>query len=507
MPKLLSNLPIKNLTAETDYLGIIDKANLIKIFLEANTEGFSEIKMFALYGEWGSGKSTLMKYLEKELKTSFNTYFFEAWEFESDSNLSLSLLEYLIKKTKLVEEQVSEEILDIAEKLLRGFTKSIRLSIPGLSIDGKQIVEALEGEKEKSFLELKEEFKTEFVRWEDFVTKRDAPKYNIVFIDDLDRCEPENVLNLLSAIKLLFSYGKKTIFFFGIDKEAVRAAVKTKYGEVLKADEYLEKIFDISFSMPRDHEISKLVRCYFPSLTIEHKEIKQKWDEAITNFFKELKFDNPRRIKKVLNKYVLLTRVKKIVKEQTYSKSIPNIFIGEVDKSSFFETVLVLYFIIIEEFYSELSNSIFDLKKKKSRYEEGLKHVFSHEEDWVVKSGLEYIGDFFNSNTLKTPLNKLSINYCKDDLVAGTNLSGNIAGKNRRKLGAFYVCLGPVDVIKIKGSSLVHLDWMEDLIPMRKSIDYLFFKYILSNQIIVSQCERLSSLSLLEIKSMVSKLL
>ncbi|WP_152971434.1 P-loop NTPase fold protein [Lacinutrix algicola] len=37
--------------------------------------------MYSLYGEWGSGKSTLMKYLEKELKGDFNTFFFEAWEF------------------------------------------------------------------------------------------------------------------------------------------------------------------------------------------------------------------------------------------------------------------------------------------------------------------------------------------------------------------------------------------------------------------------------------------
>jgi hypothetical protein len=60
-PRLLSNLPIDDLTSETDYLGIIDKGDLIKTFLIGNKDQFHEIKMFSLYGEWGSGKSSLMK--------------------------------------------------------------------------------------------------------------------------------------------------------------------------------------------------------------------------------------------------------------------------------------------------------------------------------------------------------------------------------------------------------------------------------------------------------------
>lgn len=97
-PRLLSNLPIEDLTSETDYLGIIDKGDLIKTFLIGNKDQFNEIKMFSLYGEWGSGKSSLMKYIEKELKADFNTFFFEAWEYEKDENLAMSLLEYITSK-------------------------------------------------------------------------------------------------------------------------------------------------------------------------------------------------------------------------------------------------------------------------------------------------------------------------------------------------------------------------------------------------------------------------
>ncbi|WP_439132356.1 P-loop NTPase fold protein [Polaribacter sp.] len=76
MSKLLANLPIEDLTPENDYIGIIEKGTLLKSFFLNNKHEFSKIKIFSIYGEWGSGKSILMKYLEKELKGSFNTFFF-----------------------------------------------------------------------------------------------------------------------------------------------------------------------------------------------------------------------------------------------------------------------------------------------------------------------------------------------------------------------------------------------------------------------------------------------
>ncbi len=487
MSKLLPNLPIKDLTSETDYLGIIDKGNLIKLFLESNTEEFSEIKMFALYGEWGSGKSTLMKYLQKELMGSFNTFFFEAWEFESDSNLSFSLLEFLIKEGKSVADDVSGEILNVAEKLLRGFTKSVKLSIPGLSIDGKQIVEALESEKEKTFLELKEEFKIEFIGWEDLMTKGENSDYNIVFIDDLDRCEPENVLNLLSAIKLFFNYGKKTIFFFGIDKKAVKEAVKTKYGEVVKANEYLEKIFDISFSMPRENEILKLVRNYFPSSSIRQKEIEDNWDDAITIFFKEIKFNNPRRIKKVLNKYHLLKHIRTTQSKGKYLEHIPHIFIREGDKSSFFETILVLYFIILDEFYPEISKCLFDFEIKKNNYLGAIKdNVILSESQ--KSSNYNSIKVYFDTNMLRVPLNEVG------------------GGFNNNK-GAFYVVLGPINASQLSFNSISKVVNFKEFVPIEMSMDYMFFKYLKGNEITIVNCNELSKLTLLEIKNMVSKLL
>ncbi|GAB5401147.1 MAG: hypothetical protein Aureis2KO_27320 [Aureisphaera sp.] len=374
MSKLLPNLPIEDLTEENDYLGIIEKADLIKTFLESNTDEFEQIKMFVLYGEWGSGKSTLMKYLEKELKGVFNTFFFEAWEFENDTNLCFSLLEFLTLKSEGASEQVIGDILKLGGKLFRGLGRSLKLKVPlapggpELEIDPSSFVEEFDAD-EKTFYQIKEDFKFQFRGWEDMVTKDKKTKHNIVFIDDLDRCEPENVLNLLSALKLFFTYGKKTIFFCGIDKKAVEIAIKTKYFDYIKSTEYLEKIFDISFSMPKAENSIKLFGLYF-SNDKKYELAGQSMSIAeIVNFlFNELRFNNIRKIKKVLNRFVIVQNITKNLSGNHKLKKIaPNILNDE--NCSLLDLLITIYFVVLKEFYPMILEDFSNNSLRLTNYE------------------------------------------------------------------------------------------------------------------------------------------
>ena len=360
MSRLLSNLPIENLTQENDYIGIIEKGDLIKSFFLANKQEFSQIKFFSIYGDWGSGKSTLMKYLEKELKRSFNTFFFEAWQFESDANLANSLLELLAKKSNTKVDN----FLKNGSKLLEGFAKSVTFKTLGANFNMSTMIDQVD---KQTFFELKEQFSSDFINWETQITKGEkTPKYNIIFIDDLDRCEPENVLNLLSAIKLFFTFGKKTIFFCGIDKKAVIEAVRTKYGEVVKANEYLEKVFDISFSMPQSVDVLKLVNQYFDdSETVK----EEKLSDLINTFLKDIHFQNPRKIKKILNKYLIIKRLKE--NEVSGDLVLPNIIHN--NSGTLFETYLTLYLLILNEFEPENFKLLFNFSAKRVKYNESLK--------------------------------------------------------------------------------------------------------------------------------------
>lgn len=424
MSKLLNNLPIEDLTEENDYLGIIEKGQIIKTFLESNTDEFKDIKMFALYGEWGSGKSTLMKYLEKELNGTFNRFFFEAWQYESDDNLSLSLLEHLSYETSDSTDEALGEIVKVAAKLFRGFSKSMRISVPGLSIDGSKIVESLEEEPEETFYQLKNQFQKEFKSWENINTVKGRPKFNIVFIDDLDRCEPENVLNLLSALKLFFTYGERTIFFCGIDKKAVNEAVKTKYGDVVKSNEYLEKVFDITFQMPNDNDFRKLIsQCFDPVIVGNYIG---ELDKEIADFFYQIRFTNPRKLKKILNKYLILKTLRNNLNEDNPLRNlIPNIATDE--GGNFFEIIFTLYFLVLNDFYKELLDDFYNIEKKKSNYRElapqNHSQIYDFDFDFYYKTFSELKASFTKRNEelkgfsylLKTfsPINPLRIETLK----------------------------------------------------------------------------------------------
>jgi hypothetical protein len=506
-PRLLSNLPIKDLTSETDYLGIIDKGDLIKAFLIGNKDQFNEIKMFSLYGEWGSGKSSLMKYLEKELNADFNTFFFEAWEFEKDENLAMSLLEYITSKNTDITEQLCSDILKYGGRILRGLGKSVKLNIPlyqggpGIELNPSAFVEEISKNEELTFYKALENFKKEFRTLEDDITKGDKPKYNIVFIDDLDRCEPEQVLNLLSAIKLFFTYGEKTIFFCGIDKKAVEQAVKTKYGEIVKANEYLEKIFDISFSMPEHDDVLKLVSTYFDNREIKLGKFGGKLNEKIADFFKELNFTNPRRLKKVLNKYLILSNFKIILKDNK-KDAVPNIYVGE--DGNFFETILTLYFLCLFEFDKDTFEIFNDINLKKQAVKLAMERGGSSSQK-DISSQILSIKDLITSEDFNLSFMSLHNKFVKGEGSQGQTLDSY---KNRKRVDFCMHFVNGNDSEFTASSFLFdNQRFQRDYIVSTKKIDHFFSRYLLENFQYLIQAENLSDFSLSKFKDMLGKLL
>lgn len=78
---------------------------------------------------------------------------------------------------------------------------------PYLEFNASALVEEISKDEELTFYKALENFKTEFVSLEDFITKGNSPKYNIVFIDDLDR---QAVKKPLFSIKI-FKFHDTTI--------------------------------------------------------------------------------------------------------------------------------------------------------------------------------------------------------------------------------------------------------------------------------------------------------
>ena len=78
----------------------------------------------------------------------------------------------------------------------------------------------------------------------------------ILYIDDLDRCPYDKVVEVLQAVHLLLAF-KLFVVVVGVDSRWLRESLHEHYGALLEEpDAYLEKIFQIPFSVrPMAHEV------------------------------------------------------------------------------------------------------------------------------------------------------------------------------------------------------------------------------------------------------------
>jgi predicted KAP-like P-loop ATPase len=93
-----ANKELPFLTKETNLLKLKEKSKILKLFIEDIINDENNIQMIALYGDWGSGKTTLMKDLIKDIdKERFKPIFFEAWRYEKDNNIAKSLFSIMLE--------------------------------------------------------------------------------------------------------------------------------------------------------------------------------------------------------------------------------------------------------------------------------------------------------------------------------------------------------------------------------------------------------------------------
>lgn len=341
------------LTEENDFLGTLKKAKAITHFIENNADLLNFNNMIALYGEWGSGKSSVLKTIESKLtKEKYKTIWIDMWKEESDyTNLSVKILNRILSSLNIKSE--------MKKSILKAFWvlgKGIKINAGIISYDMEPAFEQLNKE-----LENEEKVENFISSFQDQIDKyyKETGKKVIVFLDDLDRCNSDNMLNIVYNVKLLLST-KNVIFIFGIDKDAITLALKNKYNnEENKAESFLEKIFPISFNMP--HEIMNKENIDIIIKRVSD-DLKEDAYENIRNFFDKMKFNNPRAIIKVINKY-------KIIEKELESK-------GFLDRKNEWNIIIILFLIMEHEF--NIDNYVEMLKGNK-------KHLLGN----IIKFNLE----------------------------------------------------------------------------------------------------------------------
>ncbi len=286
------------------------------------------------YGDWGSGKSSLLRMIEESYKdkTDVLTIKFNGWLFEgyddAKSVLIRTILEEIIKKktfsakAKKIAIKLYKQIdwMKIAKSaathgaayLLTGGIGNIALGIKDLLNVDKDTIKGniaeladnfSDGEYDKLIDCIKKSentnntFQTGIREFhQNFESLLSETKINrlIVFIDDLDRCTPDTVISTLEAIKL-FLFVPKSTFVICADDRLIKYAVRKRFPEIQGANaevgrDYLEKLIQYPIRIPPmdNLEMETYINLLFCKLSIDSEEFESLRSQVMKNKRKEL---------------------------------------------------------------------------------------------------------------------------------------------------------------------------------------------------------------------------
>lgn len=226
-------------------------------------------------GLWGSGKTTLMKLLQAKLDQSGHPVFwFNPWEYRQTENVVLAFLQCLAADQENLLRRMEKSSGTLLRVLLEsGMDAGLKFITRG-TFSLKDIAGALKSAEEpgKIHEQYRNTIKTitaEFVALVNGISADRGGKSVVVFFDDLDRCLPEDTIQLLEAMKNLFvTPGCNAVFVCGIDTRIAKQFIAEHYkgiGETFSIN-YFRKIFNLTLSMPYSPDIYSLLVRHVQSL-------------------------------------------------------------------------------------------------------------------------------------------------------------------------------------------------------------------------------------------------
>lgn len=273
--------------SESDYLNFGEVSQLAVDIL--TSPGMLPVSL-GVFGNWGSGKSSLLKLIEKDLQKDDNDRLvinFDAWLYQGYDDARAALLEViatklneaakgnksLVKKTRSLLARVNGfrmlGLLAEGAALISGIPTGGMLAkgigaLTNLS-DGVQNQTEYEGlgktaKETKGLMDglVKPATKAsppqqiDAFRQEYGKILKELGKPLIVIIDNIDRCLPTNAIHTLEAIRL-FLFLPSTAFVIAADEEMVRSAVAEYFKGASSRHQidYLDKLIQIPMRVPK----------------------------------------------------------------------------------------------------------------------------------------------------------------------------------------------------------------------------------------------------------------
>jgi len=245
-----------------------------------NTESFAPFTI-VINGRWGSGKTHLLKAICDKVKVYepgdriLKPIWFNAWKYSKQDDLLAVLIQEIFSQTILLEgfslSGIKLKLKKTSDKvqLVQATSDLLNLLNPGSSFDLTKWVNNTEWENKEPFYKYFDRYLTEILKTvvpKNIENKNDTAL--VFFIDDLDRCPPTKVIQVLEIIKLFFEKSN-CIFVLGLDLTYVISCFDIVYNEYLSENysghAFIEKIINLRFDIPEKSEtdfILYIKACY-----------------------------------------------------------------------------------------------------------------------------------------------------------------------------------------------------------------------------------------------------
>lgn len=255
-----------------DRIGRHDFINGLVSLLKNRTA--SDSLVVGLYGEWGSGKTSIINIVcnllrgANEKNSDFHIVRFNPWLYSDKSDLIQAFFVQLIATLKIEQSRYNKLI-----ELLTRYSRSINTAIDVLKIYDNiagglvsllysitsDIINQGSKKKEIKNLDLTHEKISEYglseIKQQIIDEIKKNKKHIIVFIDDLDRLDDIEVYNILKLVKAIVDFPYMTyILCFDYDK-VIKSLNSIGNMDKNLAKKYLEKIIQLPVTIPKIRDV------------------------------------------------------------------------------------------------------------------------------------------------------------------------------------------------------------------------------------------------------------
>lgn len=284
----------------------------------------------AIQGDWGTGKTSIMNMIKDGIEDKCLYAWFNTWEFSQfnmSDELVISLLKSMVDSLNIKEENnnLNKSLKILANSLKSGTLMAIDMAAGGRVADtAEKVIDGFTNKDQTDYFNSIKVLKEQFQNHINYALEKSGKDRVIMFVDDLDRLNPEKAIELLEVLKNFLDC-ENCVFILAIDYKVVYKGIKLKYNNVLdenKGKAFFEKIIQLPFKVPVvEYNLYNYVKHSLQEIGYSDEINVNLCVELISNSIGK----NPRAIKRLLNSALLL---KKIQGDKLFTKENELILFG-----------------------------------------------------------------------------------------------------------------------------------------------------------------------------------